>query len=145
MTKRNRIIPVCASNIATGPVSTTEKPEPIAYQLPDFYNGYLLRGYACFLLGVAVLILNWWIFRTVDATFIFFLLCAIPIALLTQGVQSHALKNIRCPDCQKEKLPRWKPRSVEGAPIQVYCETCHVVWDTGLEYHDYSEGYPGKQ
>ena len=113
--------------------------QPELLPLPGFYRRYELCVIAWFLLMLAVLLLNWWIFRTSDATIIFFSLCFVAISGLILIAKGYVLANLHCPVCKKTKLPQWNPSRVEGAPIQYFCSDCYVVWDTGLEYHDHSD------
>lgn len=51
----------------------------------------------------------------------------------------YVFRRVRCPQCERPKLPRWKPNDAHRSPYHYYCGKCHVVWVTGLFHVDPDE------
>ncbi len=114
-------------------------PEPPKRKLPGFSKRFITRMFACILVMLIGFGILYGHQPFKDPNFnIGFGLIVFGVVLAV-AINLYMFSHVRCPECSRPNLPRWKPNDVPGAPFHYYCGKCHVVWDTEIRHADESD------
>jgi hypothetical protein len=108
--------------------------EPPKRQLSGFAFRYKVGMVVVAAIGVSGAYFMWSHRMVKDTPFYIGIGALAGSVLLAVLFELYTFYRVRCPQCARGKLPRWKPNDAHGAPYHFYCGKCHVVWDTGMRH-----------